>query len=133
VLDGINLHVPEGTIFALLGPSGAGKTTTVNVLTTLLAPSAPAPCPPRLPRRRRTLARGRRVYVGEAIAQRRPEGRPRRGGRERDNVTAEEDGPCGRRASLVRSRVVPGTAEADGWQASDQSSKTCQQMALRRC
>lgn len=25
VLDGINLHVPEGTIFALLGPNGAGK------------------------------------------------------------------------------------------------------------
>jgi len=29
VLDGIDLHVPEGTIFALLGPNGAGKTTTV--------------------------------------------------------------------------------------------------------
>jgi ABC-2 type transport system ATP-binding protein len=40
VLDGINLQVPEGTIFALLGPNGAGKTTTVNVLTTLLAPDA---------------------------------------------------------------------------------------------
>jgi ABC-type branched-subunit amino acid transport system ATPase component len=40
VLDGINLHVPEGTIFALLGPNGAGETTTVNVLTTLLAPDA---------------------------------------------------------------------------------------------
>ena len=38
--DGINLHVPEGTIFALLEPNGAGKTTTVNVSTTLLAPDA---------------------------------------------------------------------------------------------
>jgi hypothetical protein len=38
----------------------------------------------------------------------------------------------GVRASLVRSRVVPGAAEADERQASDQSSKTCQQMALRR-
>jgi hypothetical protein len=28
---------------------------------------------------------------------------------------------------------LPGAAEADEWQASDQSSKTCQQMALRRC
>ena len=25
VLDGIDLEVPEGTIFALLGPNGAGK------------------------------------------------------------------------------------------------------------
>jgi ABC-2 type transport system ATP-binding protein len=36
VLDGIDLHVPAGTIFALLGPNGAGKTTTVQVLTTLI-------------------------------------------------------------------------------------------------
>jgi ABC-2 type transport system ATP-binding protein len=35
VLDGIDLDVPEGTVFSLLGPNGAGKTTTVNVLTTL--------------------------------------------------------------------------------------------------
>ena len=37
VLDGIELNVPAGSIFALLGPNGAGKTTAVNVLTTLLA------------------------------------------------------------------------------------------------
>ena len=36
VLDGIELDVPEGTVFSLLGPNGAGKTTTVNVLTTLI-------------------------------------------------------------------------------------------------
>jgi ABC-2 type transport system ATP-binding protein len=36
VLDGIDLQVPEGTIFALLGPNGAGKTTTVHILSTLL-------------------------------------------------------------------------------------------------
>ena len=29
VLDGIDLHVGEGTIFSLLGPNGAGKTTMV--------------------------------------------------------------------------------------------------------
>jgi ABC-type branched-subunit amino acid transport system ATPase component len=40
VLDGINLHVPEGTIFALAGPQRHRETTTVNVLTTLLAPDA---------------------------------------------------------------------------------------------
>lgn len=37
-LDGIDLHVPEGTITALLGPNGAGKTTAIRVLTTLLVP-----------------------------------------------------------------------------------------------
>jgi ABC-2 type transport system ATP-binding protein len=37
-LDGIDLHVPEGTITALLGPNGAGTTTAIRVLTTLLVP-----------------------------------------------------------------------------------------------
>ncbi|HVK23178.1 MAG TPA: ATP-binding cassette domain-containing protein [Actinokineospora sp.] len=36
VLDGIDLHVPAGTIFAMLGPNGAGKTTTVQILSTLI-------------------------------------------------------------------------------------------------
>ncbi|WP_439679669.1 ATP-binding cassette domain-containing protein [Embleya sp. MST-111070] len=36
VLDGIDLHIPEGTVFALLGPNGAGKTTTVQILSTLI-------------------------------------------------------------------------------------------------
>lgn len=38
VLDGIDLSVPKGTIFALLGPNGAGKTTLIHILSTLLAP-----------------------------------------------------------------------------------------------
>ena len=59
VLDGIDLHVAEGTIFALLGPNGAGKTTTVQILSTLIA------------RRRRRAAR-RRPRRGH---------RPRRGPR----------------------------------------------------
>ncbi|MER5323537.1 ATP-binding cassette domain-containing protein [Streptosporangium roseum] len=36
VLDGVDLVVPEGTIFSLLGPNGAGKTTTVQILSTLI-------------------------------------------------------------------------------------------------
>jgi len=36
VLDGIDLQVAEGTIFALLGPNGAGKTTMVQILSTLI-------------------------------------------------------------------------------------------------
>jgi ABC-2 type transport system ATP-binding protein len=36
VLDGVDLTVGEGTIFALLGPNGAGKTTMVQILSTLI-------------------------------------------------------------------------------------------------
>src|SRR3954449_10171216 len=39
-LLGVDLVVPEGTVFGLLGPNGAGKTTLVRVLATLLAPDA---------------------------------------------------------------------------------------------
>jgi len=40
VLDGVDLHVAEGTVLALLGPNGAGKTTTVEILSTLLPADA---------------------------------------------------------------------------------------------
>ena len=40
VLDGIDLAVAEGTIFALLGPNGAGKTTIVKILSTLIPADA---------------------------------------------------------------------------------------------
>ncbi|MET8249534.1 ATP-binding cassette domain-containing protein [Streptomyces sp. NPDC005202] len=40
VLDGIDLAVPEGTIFSLLGPNGAGKTTAVKILSTLITADA---------------------------------------------------------------------------------------------
>ncbi|WP_344964521.1 ATP-binding cassette domain-containing protein [Streptomyces thioluteus] len=36
VLDGIDLHIPTGSVFALLGPNGAGKTTAVKILSTLV-------------------------------------------------------------------------------------------------
>jgi ABC-2 type transport system ATP-binding protein len=39
VLDGIDMSVAPGTIFALLGPNGAGKTTAVQILSTLIAAS----------------------------------------------------------------------------------------------
>jgi ABC-2 type transport system ATP-binding protein len=35
VLDGIDLSVDEGTVFALLGPNGTGKTTMIDILSTL--------------------------------------------------------------------------------------------------
>jgi ABC-2 type transport system ATP-binding protein len=40
VLDGIDLRVAEGTVFALLGPNGAGKTTMVQILSTLIGADA---------------------------------------------------------------------------------------------
>jgi len=40
VLDGIDLTVAGGTVFALLGPNGAGKTTMVEILATLLPADA---------------------------------------------------------------------------------------------
>ncbi|MEU5037157.1 ATP-binding cassette domain-containing protein [Streptomyces rubiginosohelvolus] len=40
VLDGIDLTVPAGTVFALLGPNGAGKTTAVKILSTLITADA---------------------------------------------------------------------------------------------
>ncbi|MFG2921745.1 ATP-binding cassette domain-containing protein [Streptomyces sp. NPDC048305] len=36
VLDGVDLNIPAGSVFALLGPNGAGKTTAVKILSTLI-------------------------------------------------------------------------------------------------
>ena len=38
VLDGLDLTVPAGSVYALLGGNGAGKTTTVRILATLTRP-----------------------------------------------------------------------------------------------
>ena len=39
-LNGIDLSVEEGEIFGFLGQNGSGKSTTIRILTTLLAPTA---------------------------------------------------------------------------------------------
>jgi ABC-2 type transport system ATP-binding protein len=38
-LNKINLEIESGDIFGLLGPSGAGKTALVRILTTVLEPT----------------------------------------------------------------------------------------------
>jgi len=40
VLDGLNLTVPEGSVYGLAGPNGAGKTTTIKILMYILRPSS---------------------------------------------------------------------------------------------
>jgi ABC-2 type transport system ATP-binding protein len=40
VLDGVDLNISEGEVFALLGPNGAGKTTIVRILSTLISADA---------------------------------------------------------------------------------------------
>jgi ABC-2 type transport system ATP-binding protein len=39
VLSGIDLTVPRGTILGIIGPSGAGKTTTIRLLTGAISPT----------------------------------------------------------------------------------------------
>ena len=39
-LQGVDLTVPEGSIFGLLGPNGAGKSTLINILAGLVIKTA---------------------------------------------------------------------------------------------
>lgn len=39
-VDNISFSLAPGTLFALLGPNGSGKTTTISMLTTMLAPTS---------------------------------------------------------------------------------------------
>jgi ABC-2 type transport system ATP-binding protein len=41
-VDGLSFHVTEGEIFGLVGPDGAGKTTTMRLLTAIMEPTAGA-------------------------------------------------------------------------------------------
>jgi ABC-2 type transport system ATP-binding protein len=39
-LDGLNLVIPEGSVFGLVGPNGAGKTTTIKTVMNILKPDS---------------------------------------------------------------------------------------------
>ena len=38
-VDQLNLHIPQGELFAFIGPNGAGKTTTIKMMVGLLQPN----------------------------------------------------------------------------------------------
>jgi ABC-2 type transport system ATP-binding protein len=42
-LDGLDLSIPRGIVFSLLGPNGSGKTTTIRIVSTLLTPTSGKP------------------------------------------------------------------------------------------
>ncbi|HLT63271.1 MAG TPA: ABC transporter ATP-binding protein [Pseudohongiella sp.] len=39
-VDGLNLHIPRGSIYGFLGPNGCGKSTSIRMLTGLLTPDS---------------------------------------------------------------------------------------------
>ncbi len=39
-VDGLDLEVPEGSVFGLIGPNGAGKSTTFAILASILSPTS---------------------------------------------------------------------------------------------
>ena len=39
-VNNLNIEIPEGEIFGLVGPDGAGKTTTMRLLTGILDPTS---------------------------------------------------------------------------------------------
>jgi ABC-2 type transport system ATP-binding protein len=39
-VDGLDLRIPRGGVYGILGPNGSGKTTTIRILATLLSPTA---------------------------------------------------------------------------------------------
>ena len=81
VVDGLNLRVAEGTVYALLGRNGAGKSTAIKMLVGLVRPDFgeitllgedAADLPPRTRGRIAYLAEGHPLYdwmtVGQAVA-----------------------------------------------------------------
>ena len=68
-IDGLDLSVPAGSVYALLGGNGAGKTTTLNALLGFVAPSAGSVQVAGIdPRRNAAAARRHLAYLPENVA-----------------------------------------------------------------
>ena len=39
-IQGLNLDIPQGCLFGLIGPDGAGKSTTLRILATIIEPTS---------------------------------------------------------------------------------------------
>ena len=37
-VDGLNLEIPDGSVYGFLGPNGSGKSTTIRMMTALISP-----------------------------------------------------------------------------------------------
>ena len=37
-VDGLNLEIPEGSVYGFLGPNGSGKSITIRMMTALILP-----------------------------------------------------------------------------------------------
>jgi ABC-2 type transport system ATP-binding protein len=69
VLSGIDLTVPRGTILGIIGPSGAGKTTTIRLLTGAIVPKqGEVSVMGRSPKRFRRTDRERIGYMPQSFA-----------------------------------------------------------------
>jgi ABC-2 type transport system ATP-binding protein len=69
VLSGIDLSVPRGTILGIIGPSGAGKTTTIRLLTGAITPTrGDVSVMGRSPKRFRRADRERIGYMPQSFA-----------------------------------------------------------------
>jgi ABC-2 type transport system ATP-binding protein len=44
-LRGLDMEVPQGSLFGLLGPNGAGKTTLIRIINRILEADVLATCP----------------------------------------------------------------------------------------
>ena len=41
-VEGIDLSIPEGSLYGFIGPNGAGKTTTIRMIMSILFPDSPS-------------------------------------------------------------------------------------------
>ena len=64
-IQGLDLVVPEGSVFGFLGPNGAGKTTTIRVLLDFLRPTSGRASVLGLDSRRDSVAIRRRISASD--------------------------------------------------------------------